>query len=180
MVSKHAGPPPLHTPASVRGEGEVAVTSSVLADWLGLSARAVQQHAKDGVLPRNAEGSFDLQTAVLAYCKHMRAVAAGRGGAAQSTLTAERARLAREQADACALKNAVTRGELVEVAEAERAWADTMRQVRSCLLAVPSRVRQRLGHLTVADVEVIDREVRDALTEAGDIVREGGNGPPPK
>lgn len=41
------------------------------------------------------------------------------------------------------------------------------------MLAVPSRVRQRLGHLTVADVEAIDFEVRNALTEtAGDEARE--------
>jgi phage terminase Nu1 subunit (DNA packaging protein) len=45
------------------------------------------------------------------------------------------------------------------------------------MLVVPSRVRQRLGHLTVADVEVIDREVRDALTEAaGDEVVEASAG----
>lgn len=141
------------------------VSSRVLADWLGISVQAVNKHARDGVL-RKSNSRYDLKASVTAYCHHIREVAAGRGGSEQLNLTAERARLAREQADQYALRNAVTRGELVEVAEAERAWSDTLRTVRSCMLAVPSRVRQRLGHLTVADIEAIDFEVRNALTEA--------------
>jgi phage terminase Nu1 subunit (DNA packaging protein) len=97
----------------------------------------------------------------------MRTVAAGRGGDEQLSLTAERARLAREQADQDqdALKNAALRQELVDVKKAERAWSDPLRAIRSCLLSVPSRCRTRLGHLPVADTEVIDDEVRDVLTE---------------
>jgi len=34
------------------------------------------------------------------------------------------------------------------------------------MLAIPARVQQRLGHLTAHDVQMIDREVRDALEEA--------------
>lgn len=144
---------------------DLQVTAAVLADWLGISAQAVNKHAREGVLLR-CNNRYDLKVSVAAYCAHVREVAAGRGGAAQSNLTAERARLAKVQADSYELKNAVTRGELVEVADAERAWSDTLRTVRSCMLAVPSRVRQRLGHLTIADVETIDFEVRNALTEA--------------
>jgi phage terminase Nu1 subunit (DNA packaging protein) len=143
-----------------------AVTTRVLSEWLGITVQAVNKHGREGVLPRNEAGCYDLKASVHAYCAHIREVAAGRGGAQQLNLTAERARLAREQADSYELKNAVTRGELVEVAEAERAWSDTLRTVRSCMLAVPSRVRQRLGHLTVADIEAVDFEVRNALTEA--------------
>lgn len=143
-----------------------SVPTRVLAEWLGITVQAVNKHARDGVLQKSNSGTFELQASVLAYCAHIREVAAGRGGSEQLNLTAERARLAREQADTYELRNAVTRGELVEVAEAERAWSDTLRTVRSCMLAVPSRVRQRLGHLTAADVEAIDFEVRNALTEA--------------
>lgn len=153
------------------------VSSRVLADWLGISPQAVNKHAREGVIRRNDDGAFDLRASVLAYCRHVREVAAGRGGDEQPNLTAERARLAKVQADSYELKNAVTRGELVEVAEAERAWSDTLRTVRSCMLAIPSRVRQRLGHLTVADVEAIDFEVRNALTEAaGEEVAEASVG----
>ena len=82
-------------------------------------------------------------------------------------LTSEQARLAREQADAQALKNAFLRGEYVPASEVERAWSDTLRALRSRLLAVPSRLRQSMQHLTTSDVTMIDRELRDALQELG-------------
>jgi phage terminase Nu1 subunit (DNA packaging protein) len=35
--------------------------------------------------------------------------------------------------------------------------------VRAALMAVPSRLRQTMPHLTAADVVALDREIRDAL-----------------
>ena len=59
----------------------------------------------------------------------------GRGGeAAISTATAERARLAREQADHVALKNARTRGELIP-ADVEAEWSGVLRTVRGAAAA---------------------------------------------
>ena len=58
-------------------------------------------------------------------------------------------------------------GELIEAAAVEAEWSGVLRTVRVGMLAVPSRAAQRLPHLTAADVAVIDREVRDALTEVG-------------
>ena len=58
-------------------------------------------------------------------------------------------------------------GELVDAAEVETAWSGVLRTVRAGMLAVPSRVQQRLPHLTAHDVTEIDAEVRDALTEIG-------------
>jgi phage terminase Nu1 subunit (DNA packaging protein) len=40
-----------------------------------------------------------------------------------------------------------------------------LRTVRAGMLAVPSRVQQRLPHLIAHDVAQIDREVRDVLAE---------------
>ena len=42
-----------------------------------------------------------------------------------------------------------------------------LRTVRAGMLAVPSRVSQRLPHLTAHDVAEIDAEVRTVLTEIG-------------
>lgn len=163
-------------PDNTSNISHLPASSRVLAEWLGISVQAVNKHARDGVLHKS-NSRYDLKASVLAYCRHIREVAAGRGGDEQPNLTAERARLAKVQADSYELKNALTRGELVEVAEAEREWSDTLRTVRSCMLAVPSRVRQRLGHLTIADIEAIDFEVRNALTEAaGDEEAEASMG----
>jgi phage terminase Nu1 subunit (DNA packaging protein) len=74
--------------------------------------------------------------------------------------TAQRARLAAAQADLAELKAKKLSGELVEAAAVEAEWSAILRSVRAAMLAVPSRVAQRLPHLTAHDVAEIDREVR--------------------
>ncbi len=83
------------------------------------------------------------------------------------SLTAERARLAKAQADAVELKNAAMRRELVPAIEVERLWSGEWMQLRSRVLAVPSRLRQLLPNLTIDDIETIDGELRQMLTEFG-------------
>lgn len=145
------------------------MTTAALADLLGLSTRTVRELAARGIVVRSGRrGEFCVAKSVLAYCEHLREVAAGRGGEdAVLELSAERAKLAHEQTIGHALKNAALRGELVEASAVERQWADTLRLVRAGMLAVPSRCQQRLAHLAAADVSIIDREIRDALAEIG-------------
>lgn len=81
---------------------------------------------------------------------------------------AERARLARAQADAVEIRNARARGALLEAAAVEAEWCGGLRTVRAEMLAVPSRVAQRLPHLTPHDAGEIDAEVRAVLTEVGE------------
>jgi hypothetical protein len=45
------------------------VGSSVLASWLNMTPRRVQQLAKDGTIPKRVDGLFDLKPAVLAYLR---------------------------------------------------------------------------------------------------------------
>jgi phage terminase Nu1 subunit (DNA packaging protein) len=111
---------------------------------------------------------YALVESAQAYCKHLRDLATGRGGdEAIASATAERARLAREQADHIALKNAMARRELVSAAEVEAAWGGVLRTVRAGCLAVPSRCAARLPQLSKHDVAEIDAEIRAALTEVG-------------
>jgi len=150
---------------------EVTVSTAELADAFGVSDRTVRDLAARGVLPRVAPGRFDLRASVRAYAGHLREQAAGRGngdGAAMTELSAERLREARERADKIALANAKARGEMVLAADVEKAWSEILRDVRARMLAVPARVRARLGHLTHTDGAIIEQEVRDALQGAAD------------
>ena len=79
----------------------------------------------------------------------------------------ERARLARAQAELAEQKLARQRGALLDSDAVEREWSDVLRGVRAGMLAVPSRVAQRLPHLTAHDVAEIDSEIRAALGEIG-------------
>jgi len=86
-------------------------------------------------------------------------------------VTNERARLAHAQADLAEQKLARQRGSLLEAEAVEREWSDVLRTVRAGMLAVPSRVAQRLPHLSAHDVSEIDAEIRVVLIELG--VRDG-------
>lgn len=139
-----------------------------LCDLWGITPGMLTALLKRGIAVKLGHDAYDLVKSTRQYVEHLRGTAAGRGGEEQVlTLTGERARLAREQADAQALKNAERRHELVSAAEVERAWADTLRSLRSQLLAMPSRLRMTRPSLAAADVEVIDREMRDLLTRIG-------------
>lgn len=139
-----------------------------LCDLLGISQPMLSELRKRRIAVHHGRDAWNLEETVRNYCAHLRGTASGRGGEEHvASLTAERARLAREQADGQALKNAAARGDLVAAAEVARAWSDMLRQVRSRILAVPSRLRQALT-LDTVEVEAIDRELREALTELAD------------
>lgn len=144
------------------------VSAKELAELFGISDRTVRDLYDRGIVKKSARGRYLLTESVQLYTAHLRGVAAGRGGEdGVVDLTAERARLAKEQADAVSLKNAASRRELVPAVDIERGWTTVCRRVRNAMLAVPSRVRQSLPHLTAYDGSVIDREIRDALSELG-------------
>ena len=87
---------------------------------------------------------------------------------ALATATEQRGRLAAAQASLAEIKAEKLRGSLVEAAAVEAAWSGVMRTVRAGMLAVPSRVSQRLPHLSAHDVVEIDAEVRAVLSDIGE------------
>jgi terminase small subunit / prophage DNA-packing protein len=96
---------------------------------LDLSERNVRQLAREGKMPKAKHGEYDLIACVQGYIRHLRAVAAGhKSEDSKLDLTEERARLAKEQADAQELENAVSREELVPATVVEgSAWRSMTR-----------------------------------------------------
>ncbi len=131
---------------------------SGIATELGVDRRRVGRALSD-IPPDEGEGKGKRW--------RMASVAAAVFGSDDLDLSKERAKLARSQRVGHDLKNDIAAGELIKADEAERAWADFLRSVRSRVLAVPSRARQRLRHLTAADIETLDAECRDALQDLG-------------
>jgi hypothetical protein len=82
------------------------------------------------------------------------------------SLDAERARLAKEQADAKAMENAVTRGELLSRTEQEGLLVAVATTIRGALLAFEARLAPALdGAATIAQRAVVIREhVHEALS----------------
>ncbi|MEY8841790.1 DNA packaging protein [Cribrihabitans sp. XS_ASV171] len=152
---------------ALEGEPIHRIGGKDLCALLDLSSGALTDLKKRGIAVHLKHDVYDLEATVRNYVQHLRSIAAGWGTADQAAqLTAERARLAKEQADAQAIKNAKVRGELVEAIEVERGWSDLLRKVRARILAVPPRLRQALD-LGAREAEIIDRALRDALSELG-------------
>ena len=55
--------------------------------------------------------------------------------------------------------------ELVPASEVRREWADVLSQVRTKLLGIPTRVRQAIPTMTVAEVVVIENLIRECLED---------------
>ena len=160
-----------HSPDMI-GE-PLQLSKSGFAKKVGVTPGRVSQLIKLG-LPVDADGKIDVARGRIWLAENVNPVrsAAQKQDALpfteegkQASLTTERIRLAKEHADAAEFKNAQLRGELVRATSVEREWSAVLRKVRSGVMAVPSRIRQQLPHLTGHDMEIIDRELRAALED---------------
>ncbi len=148
----------------LNGRKVTRIGGADLCELLDISPAALTDLKKRGIAVHLTHDSYDMGATVRAYTGHLRGMAARWGSEGEAEgLTAARARLAREKADEAARRNAVARGELVLAADVVRGWSDVLRGLRARLLAVPSRLRASLPHLSASDVVLIDREIRNTL-----------------
>jgi hypothetical protein len=79
-----------------------------------------------------------------------------------------RARSEFEKANLLELERKTKEGELLRRDEVERSWAEAVTIAKTKLLAVPTRARQRIPHLTLDEIEVLTQLVRESLEEIAD------------
>lgn len=139
-------------------------TQAEIARHLDLSDRSVRELVDKGVLPQARRGEMDPDVCRVAYIRHLRSVAAGRGGVAeQEDLTAQRARLAAEQADHYAIRNKTARLELLPRTAVTAAVTAAFGRVRDRLLALPDRLAGPLARLT--DDGAVRQRLADAINQ---------------
>lgn len=147
------------------------ITASEVQRNTGLTPQRLSSLVARGIIPKTARGRYPWPEANKAYIDHLERVAAGRGGAdGNADLSKERALLAREQRRGHELKNSVTAGELIPAIDVEIKWSGILSAIRSQMLGLPSVIAAALPLLTRADIDVIDREIRDALNQAADCI----------
>jgi len=56
--------------------------------------------------------------------------------------------------------------------EVEKAWGQSVAIVKTALLGVPSKAKERIPHLTLDEIEVITVLIRDALEEVSNDAAE--------
>jgi phage terminase Nu1 subunit (DNA packaging protein) len=103
-----------------------------------------------------------------------------RDGAKVLDLDAERARLAKEQADAQELRNAVARGELIPADQVIEGWRNAIGRARSLLLALPPAAAEELALVADGGPAALRERLADmvhaALAELADTSPDDDDG----
>lgn len=140
-------------------------TIAEVAAHLDVSSETIQQLKKRGTIPGALRGQMDLDLCRVAYLRHLRERAAGRapsGGEDDSLdLVTERARLAAEQADHWAARNAQSRRDLAPPADITLAVAGLIELSKARLMRVPAKVAQGDTALRTQIADAIE----DALSD---------------
>lgn len=131
---------------------------------LQMDMRTVKNLVDKGVITKQDRAQYDLETVRKEYILHIREVAAGRAKVGDLDLQAERARLAKEQADAKEMENAIERGELVYIEDVAKQVEGQMTKVRTKMLAIPTKYAPELH--TLATAREVQLTLEEAITEA--------------
>lgn len=152
-------------------------TVNEVARHIGVSAKYVQDLIRDGVLERKSRGLYDLDECREAYISKLREKAAGRAGSGELDLVSERARLAKEQADAKEMENAVERGDLVYIEDVAKQVENQFTKVRTRLLGIPTKVAPEVhACATTREVQsVIEQAIVEALNELVGYAEKGSS-----
>jgi len=142
-------------------------TQSEVAEHLDMTPQRVRDLIKQGVLNRkNARDSMDVDECRKNYIRYLRTRSQGLQNAS-GDLNEERTRLTKLQADKAQLEVQEMEESLVSVERITEEWVGYVSNVRSKLLALPSKVSHRVQAAeTYAEAEQILKEsVYDALHE---------------
>ena len=135
------------------------------ANHLGIQQPTLTRLIKEGIIDKQDRGKYDIDAVRLQYLKHIRNLAGNNNNNLE--LGAERARLAKEQADAKEMENAVERGDLVYIEKVARQFEQQLTKARNKLLAAPTKVAAEAhAAATVKEVrEIIEAAIIEALDE---------------
>lgn len=145
-------------------------TQQEIGEHIDLRPRRIRELVKLGVLPPSkGRGGLNLDQCRLAYIAYLRGIASGhRSEDGELDLTAERAKLAREQTATAAIKNATSRGELIPADMVLEHWAGQIVAVKSHLRAIPSQFKSEVPHLEPEELETLRRLIDQTLTHLAD------------
>ena len=141
------------------------MTEAELAAFLGLASSRIRTLVRDGVMVRIDKGRYDVGASLRNYLTRLRDGAVKGGGQVPDEMKAAKLRQTEAAAQKIEIQNAAARGELLPASAVASEWAGILRTVRAGLLAVPSRVSARLGHLSAHDLSEMDLEIRAVLAE---------------
>ncbi len=134
------------------------VSQSDFGALVGVSRQAIGDMISRGILDPNESG----EKMLLAYCSHLREVAAGRLASGDLDLAAERAGLAKAQRERIEMANAEKRRELAPVVLIEEVLTKTAAKIAGVFDSIPGKIKRRFPSLQAEALLVISTEIAAA------------------
>lgn len=160
---------------------DMTLSTTALADLLGLTVQRVGQLQAAGVLVKTGRGQYALAPSIRGYVAFLRGSDETKG----LDYKTERTRLVRLQADTMQLELDKARGTMASIEDMVKPFGDACAVVRNHILALPSRYSPQLVGLETKQINKIltqgVREILDNLTTDMDMrakADEAGKGEP--
>jgi len=144
-------------------------TKADLAVILDISTRAVTDWDLKGVLVRSGRG-YETIPSIHAYIGALRQRATEKQSTTGRSLSDERAESERVARQINEIKLAQLRGDVLTVEEVTSSWSRFAAAVKGAVMAIPSKARSVIPHLTPHDAETMRDLCRDMLSELAEEV----------
>lgn len=160
---------------SVMPEPAQTLSINAFAKRLGVGIDQVQKALRSGRLERsvgtNAKGKPVIADVALAELEWKTNDARHPKSGGLTTIAKERQALIQAQRRKIELHIRERRADLVDRRKVEIRFATRVVTARTKLLALPTRMKQRVPHLTTADLALVEEIIREALEELVDDAR---------
>ena len=142
-------------------------SQSEISSKLGINVATFKDFVARGIIEERDRGQYTLEECAKQYLSHLREIAAGRMTTDGLNLADERARLAKEQADAKEMENMVERGELLYMDDVIKDFEEQLMICKTKLLATPTKIAAEVfSSRDVQEVqEIMEEAIKDALSE---------------
>lgn len=142
-------------------------SQSEIAHKLGVNLSTFKDYVAKGIIKDRPRGEYTYEECAREYLAHLREIAAGRMSSEGLVLQDERARLAKEQADAKEMENMIERGELVYIDKIVSQFERQLLRCKTKLLALPTKVAAEVhASASVKEAkEILDLAMEEALSE---------------
>ena len=142
-------------------------SQSEISSKLGINVATFKDFVARGIIEERDRGQYTLEECAKQYLSHLREIAAGRMTTDGLNLADERARLAKEQADAKEMENMVERGELLYMDDVIKDFEEQLMNCKTKLLATPTKIAAEVfASRDVQEVqELMEQAIKDALSE---------------
>ena len=154
----------------------VSYPIKTIAEVLDLTERRIRQLVTDGVIPANKDrGRYELIPTVRAYVHWLRDRSlygeAKKNKETVISLDEARRRKVTAEAELAELELEKERGEVVDIAETEKAWTDVLMNVRAKMLSMPTTLAAQIAVETDQKIikELLTTSVENALQELSSI-----------